>query len=91
MSSKTLKLHHPGPGDWILHVPRDGQKEGMLKSYRLNRFDAPIQDIELNPKSIPFEIAQPAGDQVSATKPVRSASKSRSPIEPPDYAIRVDW
>jgi hypothetical protein len=75
----------PGPGDWILQVPRDGQKEGMLKSYKFESVPAPIQDVELNPKSIPFEIAQPAGDQVSATQPVAYGVK----IKKPNRATRV--
>lgn len=66
----TYSVTTPGPGDWVLQVPRDGQKEGMLKSYKFESVPAPIQDIELNPKSIPFEIAQPAGDQISATQPI---------------------
>jgi hypothetical protein len=57
--------------DWILHISREGHKEGMLKSYKFDsRGDedseaAPIQlqEIETNPAKIPFDVtAPPEGD-----------------------------
>jgi Domain of unknown function (DUF5060)/Protein of unknown function (DUF4038) len=57
-------------GDWILQVPREGHKEGMLKSYKFESADAPVQEIELNPDKVPFEILQPQGEEIDSTKPI---------------------
>lgn len=48
--------------DWILHLSRDGKKEGMLKSYRFEAWgwdDLPpnqLQVIEVNPDKLPYDI-----------------------------------
>lgn len=55
--------------DWVLHVSREGTKEGMLKSYKFESRRVPIQDIESNPKNMPFEVAQPDGDVSMALSP----------------------
>jgi hypothetical protein len=62
-------------GDWILQVPREGHKEGMLKSYKFESADAPVQEIELNPDKIPFEIVEPQGEAIDSTKPIAYAIK----------------
>jgi hypothetical protein len=60
----------PGSGgDWIFQVPRDGRKEGMLKSYKFESVPAPVQEVELNPSKIPFEIVQPVGDKLDVAHP----------------------
>jgi hypothetical protein len=48
--------------DWVLQVSREGTKEGMLKSWKFESRRVPIQDIEANPKNMPFEVEQPDGD-----------------------------
>ena len=48
--------------DWVLQVSREGHKEGMLKSWKFESRRVPIQDIEANPKNMPFEVEQPDGD-----------------------------
>jgi hypothetical protein len=60
--------------DWVLQVSREGTKEGMLKSWKFESRRVPIQDIESNPKNMPFEAAQPDGD-VSLAVPPRYSLK----------------
>lgn len=61
--------------DWILQVPRDGHKESMLKSYRFESVEPPVQEIETDPAKIPFQLVDPAGDDISATAPPISKVK----------------
>jgi hypothetical protein len=55
--------------DWVLHVSREGRKEGMLKSYKFDSRPVPVQEIEQNPAKVPFEISEPPGDEISLSKP----------------------
>ncbi len=55
--------------DWILQVPREGHKESMLRSYRFESEDPPIQEPELDPARIPFEIVDPPGDTINSAIP----------------------
>jgi hypothetical protein len=55
--------------DWVLQVSREGHKEGMLKSWKFESRRVPIQEIETNPKNMPFEVAQPEGDISMAVQP----------------------
>jgi hypothetical protein len=71
----TYSQTTPGPGDWILQVPRDGQKEHMLKSYKFESVAAPEQVPELNAKSIPFEIEAPSGHKLTGKAPVPYSAK----------------
>jgi hypothetical protein len=59
--------------DWVLHLSRDGKKEGMLKSYKFEARPVPVQEPELLDKAIPFELAEPKGESISASKPVKYA------------------
>jgi Domain of unknown function (DUF5060) len=58
------KLH-----DWVLRVSREGHKAGMLKSYKFDSRPVPVQEVELSPLKIPFEIAAPEGTELSLSKP----------------------
>ncbi|HEX4772553.1 MAG TPA: DUF5060 domain-containing protein [Bryobacteraceae bacterium] len=58
-------LSQPTPDksqDWLLSVPREGHKEMMLRSYRFESEDPPIQEPELDTAKTPFEIAAPSGE-----------------------------
>ncbi|MBM3764426.1 MAG: DUF4038 domain-containing protein [Acidobacteria bacterium] len=55
--------------DWVLHISRDGKKEGMLRSYKFEARHVPVQELESQAKMVPFEIAEPAGDTISVSKP----------------------
>jgi hypothetical protein len=60
---------------WVLLVAREGRKESMLKSYKFESRDVPVQEIEINPQKVPFAIVDPAGDTLQAGKPVRFSVK----------------
>ena len=75
--------------DWVLRVSREGHKEGMLKSWKFESRRVPVQEIEINPKNMPFEVAQPDGD-ISMAVPPRYSLK----IVRPTRATRdllVEW
>ncbi len=64
------KLH-----DWVLRVSREGHKAGMLKSYKFDSRPVPVQEVELNPLKIPFEITAPEGIELSLLRPTPFAVK----------------
>jgi len=64
-----------GGGDWILQMPREGRKEGMLKSYKFESVPAPEQEVELKPAAVPFAIAEPSGEEIDSTKPIPYQAK----------------
>jgi hypothetical protein len=77
--------------DWILHVSREGHKEGMLRSYKFDSREIPIrlQEVETNPQKTPFEVASPDGD-ISMTIAPRYSLK----IVRPTRATRdllIEW
>ena len=59
--------------DWVLHISKEGRKAGMLKSYKFDSRDPPLelQVAEGNPEKVPFEIVEPSGDELSLGKPAR--------------------
>lgn len=54
--------------DWVLHVVREGTLESMNKSYYFQARDVEMQEIEINPAKVPFEIVKPDGP-LSLSKP----------------------
>jgi hypothetical protein len=57
-------------GDWVLHLSRDGRKEGMLRSYRFEARPILMQEIEQNVQLVPFEIVEPASEELSLGKAI---------------------
>lgn len=55
--------------DWVLHLSRDGRKEGMLRSYKFESRPNLMQEIEQNPQKMPFDLLAPATDTLSLSKP----------------------
>jgi hypothetical protein len=55
--------------DWILTVPRDGEKENLAKYYYFESQDPPVQEVEVDPAQTPFDIQQPEGDSLYAKAP----------------------
>jgi hypothetical protein len=55
--------------DWVLHISREGRKEGMLKSWKFESRPFLLQEVETALTKIPFEIAQPAKDEISMNVP----------------------
>lgn len=54
---------------WVLQVPREGHKESMLRSYRFESEDPPIQVIETDEAKIPYQIVDPPGNQINTALP----------------------
>ena len=61
--------------DWVLHVSREGRKEGMLRSYKFESRQIGMQEIEQALAKVPFEIVQPAQDAIPAGQPVPYEAK----------------
>jgi len=62
-------------GDWVLHLSRDGRKEGMARSYKFESRANLMQEVEQNIKLAPFEIVEPASDTLTAGQPVNFSVK----------------
>ncbi len=54
---------------WVLHISREGAKEGMLKSWKFESRPVPVQEVEQSPTRTPFEIGSPGDVAVSASHP----------------------
>jgi hypothetical protein len=61
--------------DWVLHLSRDGRKNGMLRSYRFESRANLMQEIEISSPKLPYELAAPAPGDISVAKPVPYAIK----------------
>ena len=61
--------------DWVLHVSREGHKEGMLRSYKFESRRIEMQVFEQNVQKVPFEIVQPAGTAIPQSHPAPFAVK----------------
>ena len=57
--------------DWVLHIEREGRKEGMLKSWKFESRPFLMQEVESAVTKVPFEIVQPAGDELAMGVPAR--------------------
>jgi hypothetical protein len=76
--------------DWVLRVSRESHKEGMLKSYKFDSRPVPVQEVEQNPLKIPFEIAAPAGTELSLAQPVPFAVKIKRDTRA-TRSLLVEW
>jgi hypothetical protein len=56
--------------DWVLHISREGTKAGMLKSVKFisREEELKLQDIEVDPAKIPFDITAPDAENLSHAK-----------------------
>jgi hypothetical protein len=61
--------------DWVLTVPRDGEKAGLAKYYYFESQEPPVQEVETDPTKAPFEIIQPGGDSLSLSDPIAYSIK----------------
>jgi hypothetical protein len=61
--------------DWVLHVSREGHKESMLRSYKFESRPILMQEIELAPQKVPYEIVEPAGETLSLSAPGKFSVK----------------
>ncbi len=52
--------------DWVLYVRREGKKQGMSRSYKLESHTAELQPPETSKTEVPFEIQLPQESQLQA-------------------------
>src|SRR5579871_692320 len=55
--------------DWVLHISREGHKQGMLKSYKFESRSISQQEVEVSAQKVPFKIVEPSGDNISIKSP----------------------
>lgn len=65
--------------DWLLHLSRDGRKEGMAKSFRFEARPQFAQEIEYDPAKVPFQIVEPAAEQLSQGGTVKYEAAIKRP------------
>jgi len=75
---------------WVLHISREGHKEGMLRSYKFESRAVPIQEIEQSPQKVPFEIAEPAAAEISVSHPPYYALKIKRDTRA-TRSLLVEW
>jgi hypothetical protein len=56
--------------DWVLHLSRDGRKANMLERWYFESRRVPVQEIDLDPKGRPFDVAEPSSPTLPVGKPV---------------------
>ncbi len=56
--------------DWILHLSRDGRKASMAQRWHFASRRIPVQEIEYDPARRPYELVEPAGTELSLSKPI---------------------
>jgi hypothetical protein len=59
--------------DWLLHLSRDGRKEGMNKSYYFESRPVPVQEVEVSPAKVPYDLAAPHAEELPVGQPVKFA------------------
>jgi hypothetical protein len=60
--------------DWLLHVVRESYVAGMNRSYYFESQDIQLQEVEVQPNKVMYDVEQPAGD-LSISKPVPYSAK----------------
>jgi hypothetical protein len=75
---------------WVLHISREGTKEGMLKSWKFESRPVPVQEIEQNPQKVPFDIDVPAEGDVSISHPPYFAIKVKRETRS-TRSLLVEW
>jgi hypothetical protein len=61
--------------DWLLTVPRDGEKANLAKYYYFESQEPPVQEVEADPSKAPFELVQPGGLSISLSDPIAYSIK----------------
>jgi hypothetical protein len=64
--------------DWVLHLVREGTLQSMNRSYKFESRDAPVQEIQVDPAKVPFEIDAPSGDLTLGTAAYFSVKLKRA-------------
>ena len=75
---------------WVLHISREGRKEGMLKSYKFDSRRVPVQEIETATDKTPYDVtAPPEGEIQPGSAPkfmLRTTRQSRA-----TRSLLVEW
>jgi hypothetical protein len=61
--------------DWVLHLSRDGRKEGMAKSWKFESRPIFQQEVERSPAKTPFEMEAPKAEELPVGKPIQFVVK----------------
>lgn len=75
---------------WVLHISREGHKEGMLKSWKFESRPVPVQEVEQAPQKTPFDIATPATADISVSHPPYYALKIKRDTRA-TRSLLVEW
>lgn len=68
--------------DWVLHLSRDGRKEGMARSYKFESRRNLMQEIEADPRLAPYELVTPKTNEpleVGVEIPFQIKLKKKTP------------
>jgi hypothetical protein len=76
--------------DWVLHISREGEKNGMLKSYKFESRAVPVQEITLAGEKPVFDITEPEDNEVSLSHPPHLALKPRKETRATRFLL-VEW
>lgn len=60
--------------DWVLHISRESRKNSMLSSYRFDSRPVPVQEVS---STAPYNIVEPAGNELSLSKPINFEARIR--------------
>jgi hypothetical protein len=58
----------------VLHISRESRKAGMLNSYRFDSRPVPVQEVDTR---VPYDIVEPANNEISMSKPFAFQAKLR--------------
>lgn len=76
--------------DWVLHISREGEKAGMLKSVKFESRDVPIQEITLAGEKPVFDIPDPEENEVSLAHPPKISLKVRKDTRA-TRSLLIEW
>jgi hypothetical protein len=76
--------------EWVLHISREGTKEGMLKSYKFESHRVPVQELEATPDKVPFDVGTPPEGNISAAAPPLYSLKIRRESRA-TRSLLVEW
>jgi Domain of unknown function (DUF5060) len=76
--------------DWVLHISREGEKSGMLKSVKFESRDVPLQEITLAGEKSAFDIPEPEENEVSLAHPPHFALKIKKDTRA-TRSMLVEW
>ncbi len=76
--------------EWVLHISREGTKEGMLRSYKFESRRVPVQEVEGTAEKVPFDVAMPPEGDISLSRPAPYELKIRRESRA-TRSLLVEW